>query len=243
MDYYNYRKLEWDTKYFRCKSSRVDVLGKLTLSHIQEIKGLIKEDQFITFTNPKGMIGNSKLIIQELGAYLVDINVQLSNVKVNSNIYQKNKFIHIKNNYNGNEEILELVGQTFTNSRFYNDTLISRENASGIYINWVRDALNKKEKYFCLFNQGQNTVGFILFSITNQKIITIELMTVGDKWRKSGVGTQLISGLYYYCIEHGYETVNVGTQLENINALNFYTKNGLKIKDIRYVYHLWNKER
>lgn len=241
MNHYNYRKLEWDTNYFGCESSRVDVVDKLTISDIEEIKEIIKEDEFITLTNPKGMVGNNKLITQNLDAYLVDINIQLSNVKVSSSRAEKSEFVRIQNNYQVNEEIVELVRQAFTSSRFYNDAAISREKVSGIYTNWVKNAFNKEEKYFCVFDQEQGIEGFILFSIANQEVVTIELIAVNDKCRKSGIGTQLINGLYNYCVEHGYGTVNVGTQVENINALNFYTKNELRIKDIRYIYHLWNK--
>lgn len=243
MNHYDYRKLEWDTNYFGCESSRVDVVDELTTSDIQEIKELIKSDEFITLTNLKGMVGNNKLITQELGAYLVDINVQLSNIKVSSSRVQKSEFVRIQNNYEANEEIVELVKQAFTSSRFYNDVAIRREKSSGIYTNWIKNAFNKEEKYFCVFEQEQGIEGFILFSIANQGVVTIELIAVNDRCRKSGIGTRLINGLYHYCVEHRYETVNVGTQVENINALNFYTKNELRIKDIRYIYHLWNKEK
>lgn len=241
MNHYNYRRLEWDTNYFGCESSRVDIVDELTTVDIEEVKELIKEDHFITFINPRGMMRNNKLITQKLGAYLVDINVQLSNVKVSSSAYQKSEFVHVENNYETNKEIVELVRQAFTNSRFYNDATISREKVSGIYTNWVQNAFGKEDKYFCVFDQGQGIEGFALFSVTNKEVVTIELIAVNDNCRKSGIGTQLINELYHYCVECGYETVNVGTQVENINALNFYIKNDLRIKDIRYIYHLWNK--
>ncbi|CUN15821.1 GNAT family N-acetyltransferase [Turicibacter sanguinis] len=243
MNHYNYKKLEWDTNYFGCESSRIDVVEELTVSDIQDIRELIKLDEFITLTNPKGMVGNNKLITHELGAYLVDINVQLSNVKMGLSKTQKSEFIHIQNNYAVNEDIVELVKQAFISSRFYNDATISREKISGVYTHWVKNAFNKEEKYFCVFDQGNGVEGFILFSIAGQEFVTIELIAVNDKYRKNGIGTQLIRGLYHYCTKHGYSTVNVGTQVENINALNFYIKNELKIMDIRYIYHLWKKEQ
>ena len=45
-----------------------------------------------------------------------------------------------------------------------------------------------------------------------------------------------------YALKNNFKIINVGTQIENINALNFYIKFGYKIKDIRYIYHFWNKE-
>lgn len=241
MTHYSYRKLEWDTNYFECKSSRVDITDKLTRDDMERIKELIKEDQFITVTNPKGMVENNRLITQEMAAYLVDIRVELSNTQVDTNKEQTDPFIHIQNNYAANEEILGIAKQAFTKSRFYNDSAISIEKASGMYIKWVENAFQTKEKYFCVFGQEEGIEGFILFSIANEQVVTIELIAVGDKYRKSGIGTRLIKGLYSYCIKHGYNTVKVATQVENISALNLYTKNGLRIEDMKYTYHLWNE--
>lgn len=239
MSTYNYRKLEWDTNYFGCESSRVEVVDILTVKNLEEIKRLIEEDEFVTITNSKGMVDNNKTITQELGAYLVDINIQLTNSKVNEVLSEKSELIYIANNYEYNVEIVELAEQAFTNSRFYNDSMINRDKVSGVYTNWVKNAFNKQEKYFCVYDQESDIEGFILFSVAKTKEVTIELIAVNSKCRKSGIGTQLINRLYQYCNEQGYKTVHVGTQVENINALNFYTKNELEIRDIKYIYHLW----
>ncbi|MGN9119668.1 GNAT family N-acetyltransferase [Turicibacter bilis] len=243
MKNYEYKKLHWDTQYFECLSSRIDIFGLLKESDIQNIKKHINKDEFITITNSKGIMENNKFITSELKANLVDINIQLKSIEddwKNSNIKDLSA-VAIYNNYPYNDKIFSLVENTFIYSRFYNDSFLKNQKnkISNIYKNWIQNSFECKEKYFCIFEDECDLKGFLLFSYKNQKNIVIELIAVNEKYRSEGIGTVLINKLYAFCKEVKCQEVLVGTQLENIKALNFYIKNAFKIKDIKYIYHLW----
>ena len=48
---------------------------------------------------------------------------------------------------------------------------------------------------------------------------------------------------YIYDNHKDIKEIRVGTQNNNINAINFYVRNGFRVKEIRSVYHYWpNKD-
>jgi ribosomal protein S18 acetylase RimI-like enzyme len=55
------------------------------------------------------------------------------------------------------------------------------------------------------------------------------------------IGTKMISHLENYLINNFYSVniLQVGTQSNNTKAINFYIKNGFKVKELRSVYHYW----
>lgn len=238
MKNYTYRKLEWDSQYFGCVSSRVDLIGTLTSTDILEIKHKIQKDVFITLTNAKGLVENNKIITQELGCYLVDTNIHLINEKLENDIKQKFACVLITDGSDDKNQIMNIAQTSFLQTRFYNDAHISNEKASNLYKNWIINALQNKKKYFCIFKCQDIVKGFLLFSKEEFNRVNIELIAVDKEYRDEGIGSKMMMGLIQECID--YDAISVGTQVENINAINFYTKNGFRISDVKYTYHLWN---
>lgn len=238
---YNFRDLKWDTEYFKKKSCRIDIQSKINEVDIKHIEELIGEYEFVTITNPKGNSFNNNYIGINLNAFLTDVNVHLRKNVILIPIAKYEQNIEIDNNKAYNEKLLSLVDGVFKNSRFLNDKNISTEKANGMYRQWVKNSFDREDKYFITYNLKDEIIAFILFSEKNQDELTIELICVNDEYSGNGLGKKIMRKLDSYAIENGYKVINVGTQIENINALNFYIAFGYKISDIRYVYHLWNK--
>ena len=59
--------------------------------------------------------------------------------------------------------------------------------------------------------------------------------------KDKSIGTKMIKFLESYLSENfkEIEVIKVGTQSNNIRAINFYTKNGFRVKEIRSIYHYW----
>ena len=69
----------------------------------------------------------------------------------------------------------------------------------------------------------------------------LELIAINEKTKGKGIGTKLIKALESFAIENSLHTINVGTQLNNIQAQNFYEKNGYKHIINNSIYHWWIK--
>lgn len=240
MKNYKYRELAWDTQYFGYNSSCIDIENKLTSSDVENIKAQIKSDVFITLTNSKGLAYNNKFITGELRFNLVDVNVQLIYKQIQRKDYGDFEGVKIDNKIVDKKNVIRIAKESFLKSRFYNDSNISNEKASVIYVNWIKNSFSFDNKMFCIYEENSITEGFILFSKINEKQMGIELIAVDKDSRDKGIGSKMLNCLYKYCAENGYEDIIVGTQIENISAINFYYKNFFQLNDIKYIYHLWS---
>lgn len=235
------RDLSWDTSYFGEKCGRIDILEKINENDMKSIEGYIEDNVFVTITNGKENSFNNNYIGTKLNAFLSDVNIHLKKNVVIANVTKNENNINICNRTVYSQEMLDLADGVFTNSRFLNDNNISKEKAKGLYREWVKNSFEKEEKYFITYKVKGKIVGFILFSANNNEEIVIELICVSYEHSGNGVGTKIMKRLELYAVENGYSVINVGTQIENINALNFYISYGYKIDDVKYIYHLWNK--
>lgn len=232
------KELKWDSEYFGCKCARIDIIKELDKREEQRIKELSNGYDFITITNKKELHKNNMFIGKSLKAYLVDVNVRLSCSLNDIHIKGLDNKSNIYNSLNENQEILQIAKSSFIKSRFYNDPSIDIKKSSDIYVNWVKNSFRDKNKYFCVY--GKPTEGFLLFSKLDNESLVIELIGVSEGSRGKGIGSKLIQILYEFAHKNNYKKVIVGTQIENISAINFYVKNRFKIEDITYIYHFWS---
>lgn len=239
MSFSNYllRDLQWDTKYFGVKCGRLDINMKLSVQDKAEIIKKVNGYTFLTIKNAKNNFMENRFISNEIKGYLTDINVQLEKKYIKeSNEYKK---VELSNKYEYDANIIKIAGEVFIKSRFLNDQNITKEQANGIYTNWVINSFNKLDKYFVTKKLDNKVIGFILFYVNQNNQSVIELIGVDQYYRGLGIGKELMSKLDEFCIYHNIKTGVVGTQIENIDAINFYNKCGYKMKDVNYIYHKW----
>jgi dTDP-4-amino-4,6-dideoxy-D-galactose acyltransferase len=84
-------------------------------------------------------------------------------------------------------------------------------------------------------------MGFLLFSIKDN-CATIELISLSSKAQGKGAGTKLISALNNFAHKKGVTAIKVGTQVDNIQAVNFYLKKGFTYNQRNAVYHYWPRK-
>ena len=229
--------LDWDTKKFGKKSANIYLYEKIDIKDINDIKdNIIKENyEFVTIQNCGNSVENNIAISHFPGAFLADVNVQfIKNLKDVSKS-ENNEKIEIENNFNYDKSLVDIVKNAFKDSRFIVDTKLS--NGDEVYTEWVVNAFNQSDKYFCYHKAGQID-GFILFSINDEeKSVFLELIAINENTKGKGIGTKLIRVLENFAIENKIYTINVGTQLNNIQAQNFYEKNGYKHITNNSIYH------
>lgn len=136
-------------------------------------------------------------------------------------------------------DILRIAATSFKYNRYYNDERIIIKQA---------DFIMEKQAYSCLYEQQSNVVflefeydklvGF-LFSREHEKHAQIYLIAIDPEYKSKKHGFNLVNNfLYQYSWFSKYRTLQVGTQITNLQAIMLYQKCGFKIKEFNYIYHL-----
>lgn len=232
--------LDWDTEEFKAKSCKVILKKNITKKELEAIQQYIDQNnyKFITIENNSNNEINNYLLGSIPNIVLVDVNIKfLKNVQeVNVELSK----VEIQNNMKFNQRILEISEKAFVFSRFYTDTRLP-ENRYKIYLNWTRNSFEKDNKYFATYLEQDIIQGFILFSINKEANIVIELIAVDKKGQNKGIGSFLMRSVEQFAFKRDIKKIKVGTQINNINAQNFYIKYGFKHIDITSIYHWWNE--
>lgn len=236
---FDFIDLQWDTNYFNVKSGKIILNDELNLSEIRKIIELTNPYDFITINNKNNLPVNNFLLGNYTNAFLVDMNIQFEMT------IESNKAIHYfdaKNNFEEDIELLKIAKSSFNYSRFYNDPFLDKELSQQIYFNWIKNSFYKKENFFIVAEENNQTLGYILFSFDSNSVITIELISLAIEAQGKGTGTKLLSSLLYFAKQNNIHKIKVGTQIDNIQATNFYIKKGFNLTSISSIYHFWPRK-
>lgn len=236
---YEIQELIWDTKFFGINCAKITLKEKINRDDIKKIEKYIEENkiQFATIQNDNNNETNNNTLKLLKNTYLADVNIQF--IKKINNKFEEyiNNNIEISNNFPEDINILDISDNAFIYSRFLTDDKL--KNGNKVYREWAKNSFNKHNKFFCCYNINKKTEGFIIFkvdSFTNS--IIIELIAISEEHRHSGIGSCLIKKLEAYAAQENIDYIKVGTQLNNIEAQNFYIKNNFKHIKNNSIYHL-----
>jgi len=236
---YDFSRLDWDTNYFGIESFRVNLHGIVTIEEQNEIIKLCEKYKFITIVNFDNVIENNIWIGKKTDSFLVDINLQFSK-KADEKNKSNNKNCYVTNNLNRDENILEIAKNSFEYSRFFSDKNLPIAKAKNIYVYWTEGAFEKQDKYFVVYSDNNILKGYVLFSI-QEGCSKIELIAVDKKYQGQSIGKSLISEMEYFVMKMGINDIKVGTQANNLIAIQFYNSIGFKQIECNVVYHYWIK--
>lgn len=234
-----FKYLEWDSDFFKKESFLLDV-EKSNLIPTQKIKEKIKEkfqNSFISVKLNTNLDYKITFFLQECGFYYVDTEVTLELSKLKEQNTTKEN-IKIENlTINENLPYKEL-GSAFSLTRFHADLNIDNSLANLLWINYIKNYKPSNNKYLFVAKINEEVAGVILVNTNDDKIANLFFVAVIDKYRGLGIGKELTSAVIIYFDKYH---LTVGTQVKNINALNFYIKSGFsKIKQTSTVLHRWN---
>jgi ribosomal protein S18 acetylase RimI-like enzyme len=229
-----------DTEYFGIPSAKV-ILKKACVD-VQNQKNLMsfsKDFQFITIINKANDPANNLWLGERTSAFLTDVNVQL---RKNATATEKidEHLLPALDHFPGEERVIQIAHTSFIFSRFLNDPYLPEEKARGIYADITKNAFGKPGRFFVVFRTAEVIYGFLLFSIDQPaSCSTIELIAIDSTQKGRGIGRSLIRSMEHHVREAGIGAIQVGTQLDNISALKFYTSSGFHHFEKNSVYHYW----
>jgi dTDP-4-amino-4,6-dideoxy-D-galactose acyltransferase len=228
-------ELKWDTDYFGVASAKAILHRPLTLNEWDNLKTRFRDYQFISIVNQNSEPVNAQLIGKDTPAFLADVNIQFEKKVFGINEMPENVTIH--QSLERNKQILEIANFQF--SKFTEDSELAKRGGDYVYRYWLINAFGKQDKNFALCKNNKGDInGFLLFSYSGNKCV-IELIAVSKNETRGGIGTSLIKAVEYVALKNGLNQITVGTQVRNINAINFYHKIAYKQIGVHQVYHLW----
>lgn len=231
-----FHDLEWDTDFFGVTSAKAILNGPITLNEWNSLKNKFENYQFISIENRNSVPFNAKLIGNDTSAFLADVNIQFVKKLEHSSQYMEN--IIIQQSLNEDKQITSIANFYF--SRFTDDIELAKRGGDRVYHQWLISSFNKPDKFFALSRDKDGEInGFLLHSYLNEVCI-IELIAVSKNYAKMGVGTSLFRAVADTAYKRGCNEIKVGTQIRNMNAINFYHKVGCKQVGCHQIYHLWN---
>ena len=229
--------LQWDTDYFGINSARINIQGPVDEKAQNEIISFCKGYDFITISNNGNIKEDNEWIGKKTNAFLADVNIQFSKELDITSTYQ-DEATYILNNYPHNERVVNIASNSFQYSRFYNDSLLPQQLAKNIYVHWTESSFSQENKYFILCERESKIAGYMIFSI-REKIASVELIAVDKDFQRRKVGKSLINKIEEHVLKKGVKVLKVGTQVNNISAIQFYTKMGFKYENASSIYHHW----
>ncbi len=234
-DVLSFYDLIWDTEFFGVRSAKAILYEVLSLEQWRKFEKWFQEYDFISIENRNSAPQNSRLIAKYTNAFLVDVNIQfIKELKIIENCP---KDIMVMAALKKDEQILEIAN--FQYSRFTEDPELARRGGSQVYCHWLLNSFSKEDKIYALskYNNGKIN-GFLLHSYSDKDCL-IELIAVAKDSTSCGIGTKLIQTVENSAFRKGCKRINVGTQIRNTDAINFYHKMGFKQSGCHQIYHLW----
>ena len=241
--------LAWDTEYFGFPCANIDISGTLSDNDAKELVRLSRQYRFITIHNPDALIGNEKTILSLPNTIKTDVNIRLCSsdpagiegaVSALPLEIKEGYSVVLDNNMPLSPDVFDAVQGSFVHSRFYQDKHITTEKADGVFYNWLKNAQNRPDKYFCICRYQGRCAGVMLLSFIDKKSIVIELLSVCKTFQNTGIGTLMMRRLGVFRAEKNVTKILVGTQERNSAALAFYKKNNFKTDRKTHIYHMWN---
>jgi dTDP-4-amino-4,6-dideoxy-D-galactose acyltransferase len=229
-----------DSDYFGIASAKV-ILRKACLenSGLDRLLNFLQLFEFTTIINKANDPFNNHWLGRRTNAFLTDINMQLTK-KISITERYEESSLFISDNLPEDDQIIRIAQESFGVSRFLNDPYLSSEKARHIYADITKNAFGKAGRFFVIYKATSEIAGFLLFSINKATSSSvIELIATNQHHKRRGVGKSLLRSMEHYIGTRGVYTVQVGTQLDNLNALTFYTSNGFSLFECNSIYHYW----
>lgn len=239
------RKLAWDSDFFGISMAHLDH-GAYEPANRSEFERIAAEDriQFIQALIP---IQDAFKIreLEDAGFRFADLRVtfQADSEGLTGTTTGSGEFL-LASGSADEEELCRYAPSLFKDSRYYGyENLFRDSDIERMYALWVRKAIRGTMDDHCFkFVLGGEAVGFVTVKIRDESA-AIGLIGVRPDHRRHGIGSALLRGLAGWLAARGISRLIVATQGKNVQAQNFYLKNGFRIRSLEAWYYRFDDER
>lgn len=230
-------KLMWDSAFFERKIGKLAILvANKAILKDNLIKAFAENyDLIYVFTEKDIEIPDE--ILQEFNGKLVDRKVTYT-AKIEQLSINKNGNIKEFSQAKATPELYELAYLSGSHSRFRLDEKFGIENFKRLYREWVDKSVSH-EIARRIFVYSNKKIGGMVTLAVNESNATIGLIAVDRAQQGHGIGVALLDACVNFCKSEKILTLDVPTQMENIQACRFYEKYGFEVKEVVNIYHFW----
>lgn len=232
MDKQKFKSLMWDSDFFNKKIFRFDLNHATDIDKFYELLPQFngdlvylfsKENLDITF-HERFFLADKKVIFQKK----IATELEFFNCH------------NIESSVSFTKELLELAFLSGNHSRFKLDSSLNPK-FNELYRIWLQKSISRElaSEVFVYKIDGKE-IAFVTIKKSDESA-TIGLIAVNSLYHGKNIGSLLIKVVENWCFKNNIDTIEVATQLDNIQACNFYKKNGFDIKQIDYIYHYYKK--
>jgi ribosomal protein S18 acetylase RimI-like enzyme len=133
--------------------------------------------------------------------------------------------------------LMEMARQSHHFSHFFRDPYLPKEAKREIFSAYLARSFGQENRPILVAEDEQGGLtGFSLLLCPakqeeriGQTVGIVDFMVVKEETKGQGIGGQLLTASFAELMARGYRYVELKTMLENIPALNFYQRHGLRI--------------
>lgn len=133
-------------------------------------------------------------------------------------------------------QVEALARNGFAYSRFHLDSAIDRDVANEIKAQWAGNYfVGNRGNAMVVAAAGRSIIGFLLLVYGESGTLIIDLVAVGEKYRRRAVAGDMVR--FAECHVKEFTQVRVGTQVSNLPAVRFYEELGFRVTAAQYTFH------
>lgn len=241
--------LEFDSKIFNKKIGSLNVnYGKLDRTYAKELmkkieKFCVEERYECLFARSSPADYGYIHMLEDSGFNLMDSIITLKKKitpEIKSNQY-KEYTIRLLNESNL-QNVLNIIDNLYCYGRFFEDPNLNSEDVNKLYKQWITNEIKNSNVDVIGIEKGGNLLGFISCKYNKQisgtcKEGLISLLGIAKSFQGIGIGKILMNEVLNNFYSKQIDYVCVGTQIDNINALNYYIANGFRVTSSKYSFH------
>ena len=241
--------LSWDSDIFNKKIGLYEIHhGEYSDSYNKKLFEQIdefckKEGYNCIFTKVETTNYKNMHVLESCGYKIMDTIVTLKNENIDDyKIKLPDEYSYRIINNNDKLEVLDIIDNLYSYGRFFVDSNLDNEKVNELYKNWIINEIKNKEVDVLGIEKEGKLVGFISCKYRNicdidEKQVVISLVGISKLSQGQGLGKILMK----YDIDNAkakkIKKISVGTQIDNIKALNLYTSCGFKIESSISSFH------
>ena len=233
--------LEWDSSFFgyvvaKIKAEQITVENLTALIGQAENRGT---RLIYLFTDPVDEV--SVHAANTTGAILVDQKLTFHKKIHAADVPVVDDRIELFNEDYPSEQLVNLSIQSGLYSRYKIDPGFKNNEFEKLYVAWIENSVNKKiADYTFVYKEEGKILGFVTLKIKDS-FGQIGLIAVDESSRGKSIGKKLTAAVINQLIQDKIPDLEVATQVDNVDACNFYKKVGFTGIKTENIYHIWLK--
>ena len=236
--------LNWDSDFFGKRIAKVNA-ARITPEIYSSINQWCLENQIDCLFFLADTSDSQSIRVAEDNKFrLVEVRITLELLIKNRDISETKWMkpeVHIRPANSGDRDALvEISGNSYTNSRWYFDPCFEKEKCDAYYQTWISNSLDGYADYVLIAEKNGEVLGYLSGNhYQDNKPATYDLLAVHEKARGLGIGPALaFRGVDYHASMKAKKILAV-TQGRNIVLSRLLMKVGFILKDVQIYYHKW----